>query len=283
MRIVLINGLAGFGKANTAQPPGNTGFAGIIPFLPPQLVFQSIVEKMSGLPVGFDNCIAYLKAKEAVQNRSSPIRQKNPSISADTYMLAEHFGRQPRRQFRAVTVLTLAGNTTAKRQVLQTQRIPANPADYTKHSPDSSGNPQCHIRKYPILKHGEVSIVLESFGFKYGVPADLDFLFDVRVLPNPYYDKNLRNLTGRDEAVRRYFSRLPAVRQMVDGISGCLKCCLAETGRQNRIGGELTAGIGCTGGQHRSVFIAEAVAGLLHDYPIKVRHRHLPLTANQTS
>lgn len=282
MRIILINGLAGLGKASTAQSPGNTGFSGIIPFLPPPLIFQSIVEKMSGLSVGFDNCIAYPKAKEAVQNRPSAIRQKNLSIPADTYMLAQHFGRQTRRQLQAATVLTLAGNTTAKRPVLQAQGIPANPAGYTKHSPDSNGNPQCCIRKYPIPKHGEVSIVLESFGFKYGVPADLDFLFDVRALPNPYYDENLRDLTGRDEAVRRYFSRLPAVRQMVDGISGCLKCCLAETVRQNR-SGELTAGIGCTGGQHRSVFIAEAVARLLHDYPIKVRHRHLPLTANQAS
>ena len=88
----------------------------------------------------------------------------------------------------------------------------------------------------------------------------------------------MRELTGRDEAVRTYFAQFKIVQQMVADISGYLNRWLSEYARQTRVH-MLVVGIGCTGGQHRSVFVAEAVAERLRDYPVWVRHRQLPATA----
>ena len=145
------------------------------------------------------------------------------------------------------------------------------------NSHDSIGDLKFRIQEWLALSHGGLQVVVESFGFKYGAPLDLDFLFDTRALPNPYYDENLRELTGRDEAVRAYFAQFKVVQQMVADISGYLNRWLPEYARQTRVH-MLVVGIGCTGGQHRSVFVAEAVAERLRGYPVWVRHRQLPAT-----
>src|SRR5277367_2880623 len=95
-----------------------------------------------------------------------------------------------------------------------------------------------------------LSILFESFGYKHGIPADADFVFDVRALPNPYWDHSLRHLTGRDADVIAYLAAFPSVRTMIDSIAGFLDLRIAEFEAANR--SYLTIAIGCTGGQHRS-------------------------------
>jgi UPF0042 nucleotide-binding protein len=129
-----------------------------------------------------------------------------------------------------------------------------------------------------VAREGEarVSLMFESFGYKHGIPGDADFVFDVRSLPNPYWDHSLRHLTGRDAQVIAYLAGHPSVRAMIDSISGFLDPRIAEFEEANR--SYLTIAIGCTGGQHRSVYIAEELAAhFRRKYPqVLTRHDSLP-------
>ncbi len=123
-----------------------------------------------------------------------------------------------------------------------------------------------------------VSIQIESFGYKHGLPNNADFVFDVRCLPNPYWHPQLQVLNGRDQPVIDFLDAQPLVQEMIDDISKFLAAWIPRYENFQRA--YLTIAIGCTGGQHRSVYIAEAVAKRLekmHDN-IRVRHSELPQT-----
>lgn len=120
----------------------------------------------------------------------------------------------------------------------------------------------------------QLTLVFESFAFKHGVPSDADFVFDVRVLPNPYYDRELRPLTGRDAPVAAYLAAQPEVGMMMGQIAGFLSRWLPNFAADQR--SYLTVAIGCTGGQHRSVYLVEMLARQFghHGHVLK-RHREL--------
>jgi UPF0042 nucleotide-binding protein len=107
-------------------------------------------------------------------------------------------------------------------------------------------------------REGRLSLMFESFGYKHGIPGDADFVFDVRSLPNPYWEQDLRELTGRDSAVIEYLSGYASVRAMIADLIAFLEKRIGEFTQANR--SYLTIAIGCTGGVHRSVFIAEQLA-----------------------
>ena len=107
-------------------------------------------------------------------------------------------------------------------------------------------------------RDGRLSLMFESFGFKHGIPGDADYVFDVRSLPNPYWEHSLRALDGRDAAVAGYLAGHESVRTMIADLSEFLGKRVAEFAAANR--GYLTIAIGCTGGQHRSVYVAEQLA-----------------------
>ena len=107
-------------------------------------------------------------------------------------------------------------------------------------------------------REGRLSLMFESFGYKHGIPGDADFVFDVRSLPNPFWEHALRHLTGRDAPVFEYLAGYDSVRVMIAGLTAFLEDRIAEFAAANR--GYLTIAIGCTGGQHRSVYIAEQLA-----------------------
>jgi UPF0042 nucleotide-binding protein len=121
-----------------------------------------------------------------------------------------------------------------------------------------------------------LSLLFESFGYKHGTPGDADFVFDVRCLPNPYWKMELRHLSGRDPAVVRYLEEQRSVADMVAQIRAFLENWLPAFRAEART--YITIAIGCTGGQHRSVYIAERLA---RDFSgtadnVQVRHRELP-------
>lgn len=120
----------------------------------------------------------------------------------------------------------------------------------------------------------QMTLMLQSFGFKHGASSDADFVFDVRVLPNPYYDLALRPLTGLDAPVAEFLAAQTATTQMVDAIAQFLTPWLGPLNASHR--SYLTVGIGCTGGQHRSVYVVEALARRLAvHWPVLRRHREL--------
>jgi len=122
---------------------------------------------------------------------------------------------------------------------------------------------------------GRMSILFESFGFKRGIPGDADFVFDVRTLPNPYWEPTLRPLTGRDAEVVKYLEAHTAVGSLVDAIDQFVEARIPEHQAANRR--YLTVAIGCTGGQHRSVYIVEQLATRFAERWPNVGARHSAL------
>lgn len=122
-----------------------------------------------------------------------------------------------------------------------------------------------------------LSILIQSFGYKHGIPADADFVFDLRCLPNPYWQHELRALTGHDEPVGRFLDAQPAFVRMFDDILAFLLRWIPEYVGFDRA--YLTIAIGCTGGQHRSVYMAEKLANALkeHHEPVLTRHNEIAL------
>ncbi len=123
---------------------------------------------------------------------------------------------------------------------------------------------------------GRLSILFESFGFKHGTPGDADFVFDARTLPNPYWEPALKTLTGKDGRVIEFLESSPRVERMVADLVRFLESRLPEYEETNR--GYLTVAVGCTGGQHRSVYLVERLAAHFRPkYPqLLVRHNALP-------
>lgn len=119
-------------------------------------------------------------------------------------------------------------------------------------------------------------LTLLSFGFKYGLPTDVDLVADMRFLPNPYWNEELRGLTGQDEVVRDYVLSREGATEFLDAYAAALAPVLAGYQRENK--GHSTVAIGCTGGKHRSVAMSEELARRLSSIPgiaVNVRHRDL--------
>lgn len=125
-------------------------------------------------------------------------------------------------------------------------------------------------------KEQEMALLIQSFGFKHGVPVDSDYVFDVRCLPNPYWDASLRKYTGVDQPVIEFLESDPMTDQLTDDIIQFLDTWLPTFGRSNR--SYMTISIGCTGGQHRSVYVCERVGRYFAERcsNVQVRHSELP-------
>jgi UPF0042 nucleotide-binding protein len=124
---------------------------------------------------------------------------------------------------------------------------------------------------------GRLSITFESFGFKHGIPGDADFVFDARSLPNPYWEPTLRNLTGRDPEVIRFLEAQTNVGILIADIAQFMTARIPEYQASNR--GYLTVAVGCTGGQHRSVYIVDRLAEMFAARHTNVTARHSSLPA----
>lgn len=124
-------------------------------------------------------------------------------------------------------------------------------------------------------KTGRLVILFESFGFKYGIPKDADYVFDARFLPNPHWNPDLKPLTGLDQPVKNFFATQPVVAKYIWQINSFISSWLPQLERNNR--SYLTIAIGCTGGQHRSVYIAECLAESFRNQrdDVQLRHREL--------
>jgi len=127
-----------------------------------------------------------------------------------------------------------------------------------------------------------LSVLIESFGFKHGIPADADFVFDLRSLPNPYWEPSLRSFTGQHPEVAAFLDAQPSFRRMYEDILGFLERWIPEYVSFDR--SYLTVALGCTGGQHRSVYMAEKLASALKSMhePVLTRHNEIGTRATET-
>jgi UPF0042 nucleotide-binding protein len=133
---------------------------------------------------------------------------------------------------------------------------------------------QAYVKTLISAPVDRLTLVFESFAFKRGVPLDADFVFDVRMLPNPHYESELRDLTGRDQPVADYLALHPEVAEMFASIEQFINRWLQALVRDHR--SYVTVAIGCTGGQHRSVYLVEALTlAFSQQWQTLKRHREL--------
>lgn len=130
------------------------------------------------------------------------------------------------------------------------------------------------IKDWLKVDRNRIALAFQSFGFKHGIPIDADFVFDVRFLPNPFYDVALSSLSGKDAQVKAFLQADLNVSHIIDDIASFLMRWLPSFIRDNRAA--LTIGIGCTGGQHRSVYVVEELAQRFgSEQQVLIRHRDL--------
>lgn len=130
-------------------------------------------------------------------------------------------------------------------------------------------------RKNEVSAVDEKVVVVQSFGFKYGMPIISDYVLDVRVLTNPFYVAELRNLTGNDQKVVDYIMSQPQTAAFLEQMEGLVDCVVREFGRKNRP--QIVISVGCTGGRHRSVFASNRIVEHLQKlgYRAEVTHRDI--------
>ncbi len=252
MRLVLISGLSGSGKSIALNVLEDAGYY-CVDNLPANLLEQLVANLRQA---------GYSRVGVAVDVRSGE------GIKA----LPEEFSETRRRHPLATDQATLAEAIQRERDALERIAELGHRIDTSDLRPNTL---RSWIRDFIEAGPQEgLTLLFESFGFKYGIPLDADLVFDVRCLPNPHYDPALRPLNGKDEPVIRFLSDQAEVRRMLDDIRRFVADWLPCYIRDNR--SYLTVALGCTGGQHRSVFFAEWLAARFGESArVLVRHRAL--------
>jgi len=118
----------------------------------------------------------------------------------------------------------------------------------------------------------DILVVIQSFGFKYGMPAITDYLVDARFLTNPFYVQELKNLTGRDKAVKDYITSQSKTGEFMSCLEGLIDCVVEKFERDNKV--QILISVGCTGGRHRSVYVADAIGEHLSERGFKTQVIH---------
>ena len=276
MQLVLISGLSGSGKSVALHVMEDCGHY-VVDNLPsallPQLVTHLRGAGYQRIAVAVDvrsgSSIAALPQQvEALRAMVGDVRFLFLDARDDT--LIARFYETRRKHPLGDETVTLAEAISREREALALISELGHRLDTSDLSANTLRN---WVKSFMQLEAGsQITLLFQSFGFKHGIPMDTDLVFDVRCLPNPHYDPVLRPLTGRDKPVIDFLEKVPEVGQMVDDIYGFVASWLPSYVNDNR--SYLTVAIGCTGGQHRSVYIAEELAGRFRETArVLVRHR----------
>lgn len=282
-QLIIVTGLSGSGKSIAIRQLEDSGYY-CLDNLPADFL-QSVVTHLAEhgnkrLAVSIDarSQLNLQTAKEAIthlQEQGCDVRVL--FLTASTPELVRRFSETRRRH-------PLTGskeNGTADRtldEAIGLEREWLAPATQIAHVIDTTGllpnTLRDWVRTFAHAEQSMMTLSFESFAFKSGLPVAADLVFDVRNLPNPYYDPQLRPLTGLDAPVADYLSKFDDVKEMIDDIEHFLTKWLSSYEAQNRH--YLTIAIGCTGGQHRSVYVANTLAQHLRSKVLcVVRHRNL--------
>ncbi len=281
MRLIIVSGLSGAGKSVALDVLEDIGYY-CIDNLPAALLKSVVSEVSSGsdrkrnrVAVGIDarNRRQDLESLPALieEFRKQNIQTDVLFILADDEILLKRYGQTRRRHPLSNDGSSLHSAIANEREMLA-QVI--NSADLIIDTSRTSIYELGDIIRDRVDARGakSLSVLIESFGFKHGIPADADFVFDMRCLPNPYWNLQLRQLTGLDEEVISFLDEQPLVVAMHDDIVGFLQRWIPEYTKASR--SFLTVAIGCTGGQHRSVYMAEKLAASLSAGHENVATRH---------
>lgn len=283
MRIQLITGISGSGKSVALRAYEDAGYD-CIDNLPVSLIEQLVATLES------ENCKQIVIAIDARRGESisqvPALLQKLRAhhevnilfLNADTNTLVQRFSETRRRH-----PLSNPNESTTLIDVIEQERTLLAPLADQAQQIDTGHIPahtlrnwiSDHLKEKPI----GLAVIFESFAFKKGMPSEADIVFDLRCLPNPHYEPLLRDLSGKDAPVAEYLSRFPEVAQMMEDIKSYLEKWLPRYLHDGR--SYLTVAIGCTGGQHRSVYLVQQLKKyfsenhMFNDIYYLERHREL--------
>jgi RNase adapter protein RapZ len=281
MRLIIVSGLSGSGKSVALHMLEDLDFY-CVDNIPAALLTPLISHNVRGPKEIYARTAVGLDARNrpseiaTVPATVADLRRSNIScdvlfLHANEDVLLKRYAETRRKHPLVTSGVGLREAITAERKLLE-------PITLTADLIIDTSNMGVHalrelVRDRIEQRRGDrLSLMFESFGYKHGIPGDADFVFDVRSLPNPYWEQPLRGLTGRDEAVVRYLENYPSVHTMLQDIVAFLEKRLVEFGLANR--SYLTIAVGCTGGQHRSVYIADRLAEHFRKLYPEVLARH---------
>ncbi len=294
MKVVLITGISGSGKSIAVNALEDAGYY-CIDNLPIQFLHDAV---MSVQEQGTDRIAIAIDSRTGDIAELPSIAQglsrfghdlKVIFLNARTDVLIQRYSESRRRHPLAARVPPGHPQPTLSESIALERELMADLQEFASILDTSDMHPNS-LRKWlgelVDAERSPLTIVFESFAYKYGIPLDADLVFDVRCLPNPHYVPELKKLTGRDKPVADYLSEIPSVTSMVDQISDFLNNWLPHYIQEHR--SYLTVGIGCTGGQHRSVYCVETLAERFsRTESVLIRHRGIqmrevsPITATQ--
>jgi len=286
MQLIIVTGLSGSGKSIALRVLEDGGYY-CIDNLPATLLPQiakhlnsddiPIANNQGKVAISIDSRSAALKAlpNAIKQLKSDGVRVNLLFLDSNLETLVKRFSETRRKHPLSHHEATLAESITSEREMLSNLSTLGHHIDTSLLSANTLRN---HIREWVAEIDGhntkEMVLLFTSFGFKHGIPLDADFVFDVRSLPNPHYDPELRPLTGKDKPIQNFLENEPAVLEMKEDIQHYLDKWLPSFDRDNR--SYLTIAIGCTGGQHRSVYLVEQLsAHFKQHHKVIIRHREL--------
>ena len=283
-RLIIVSGLSGSGKSIALHVLEDLGYY-CIDNLPAALLQSAVAEVTSSdqqqtsmLAVGIDvrNRRQDLEALPTLINdfRARDIATDVLFLQADDEVLLKRYSESRRRHPLAEQGSALRAAIDAEREMLAEV---TNSADLIIDTSQTSIYELADVIRERVDRRNSetMSVLIESFGFKNGIPADADFVFDLRCLPNPYWTVKLRGLTGLDTEVREFLDSHDSFVAMHDDILTFLKRWIPEYRDAHR--GYLTVAIGCTGGQHRSVYMVDKLVESLGevDQPVGIRHNEI--------
>lgn len=280
MQVVLISGLSGSGKSVVLKALEDSGFfavdnlpARLLPELATHL--RGTGQRRVAVAVDVRSGASIGELPDLVERTRRIVSDlRLLFLNARDETLIARFSETRRRHPLASDDVTLTEAIRQERATLAEIAEMAHNLDTSDLLPNTL---RAWVKDFVGLEPGAaLTLLFQSFGFKFGIPLDADLVFDVRALPNPYYDPVLRPMTGLDAPVAEFLSRVPDVNRMADDIGRFVSDWLPNFMRDNR--SYLTVAIGCTGGQHRSVYLAERLAAAFRGrVQVQVRHRSIEL------
>lgn len=285
MKLVIVSGLSGSGKSVALHTLEDLDYY-CIDNLPVALLEPFVAQLLDHPQPGQDAVAVGIDARNQSSDlqhfpdilerlRARGIHIEILYLQADDETLLKRFSETRRRHPLSRGTRTLADAIRDERSLLQPISADASLHIDTTHTNVHQLRDLVHER-VAGKSDGALSLLFKSFGYKHGIPEDADFVFDVRCLPNPHWDPRLRPQTGLDQDVVDYLDEQPLVDEMYEEIRSFLDVWIPRFERENR--SYLTVALGCTGGQHRSVYLTERLGAHFRErYPsVLVRHRELP-------
>jgi len=282
LEVVVITGMSGSGKSVALHALEDAGYY-CVDNLPPELLasFVALEHAHHGQRVAVAMDVRSATALPLVPQQLKRLRDEGVVVrslflDATTGTLVRRFSETRRRHPLSQDELlegrrALVQTIELERQLLAELRDQSHVIDTSVLRPAQLLS---YVKELLSVKPGQLTLVFESFAFKHGVPFDSDYVFDVRMLPNPHYEPALRALTGRDAPVAEFLRAQPEVALMQSHIAQFLEHWLGALAQNHR--SYVTVAIGCTGGQHRSVYLVEQLGEHFSaDWSTLRRHREL--------